>query len=196
MTKTNVDFPIEVYRSIEELNLTSCFFHLCSQNEACSIDMIPGEKETFEFFKSIFDEWFEDDDPNFPIRNFRNIIRVLCGGKTLDCASMINGCHGFIAVNENGDVYPCRRFVGINEFLVGNICHRSLGEIYENATDKYDQICSLSDNCKLCEWLEMCGGGCAYERFVTNDAFNSVHPECSIKKMIFRYVKKKIGSFI
>ncbi|MFH1990747.1 MAG: radical SAM protein [Patescibacteria group bacterium] len=196
VTKANVNHPAEVYRGIKRLNLTSCAFHFCSQNEKCLTSMIPGRKETFEFFRSVFDKWFENDDPSFPIRNFRNAIRVLCGGKPLDCASMVDGCRGFIAVSENGDVYPCHRFVSKNEFLMGNIHYRSLSEIYENATHEYDRICSLSGECKSCKWLEMCGGGCAYERFVTNGAFNSVHPECSIKKMIFRHIEKKTSSFI
>jgi len=196
ITKTNVNYPIEVYESIKKLHLTSCTFHFCSQNEECSTDLIPEKNETFKFFHSVFDRWFEDDDPNFSVRNFRNAIRVLCGGRPLDCASIVNGCRGFIAVKENGDVYPCHRFVGKNEFLMGNINYGSLSEIYENATHKYDRICSLSGDCKSCEWLKMCGGGCAYERFITNGAFNSVHPECSIKKMIFRYIEKKTSSFI
>ena len=196
VTKTNVNHPIEVYKSIKSLGLTSCAFHFCSQNEECSTDMIPGEKETFEFFRSIFDRWFEDDDPNFPVRNFRNVIRILCGGEPLDCASTVDGCRRFIAVSENGDVYPCHRFVGKEGFLMGNIHYRSLNEIYENAVHEYDHICSLGSSCKLCEWLEMCGGGCAYERFITSGTFNGVHPECSIKKMIFKYVKKKVSPFI
>ncbi len=193
ITSTNVDYPEEVFNGLKKCGVTSCALHFCSQNESGSITNIPEDFKTLDFLKKFFDLWFEKDDPKFPIRNFRNILRVLCGGTTLDCASTVGGCSGFIAVDQGGDVYPCHRFVGNPDFKIGNILEKSLREIYEDGADLYARISKLHESCSSCEFLNMCGGGCSYEKYVVCGDFGGVPPECKIKKELFLYIRDKVS---
>lgn len=196
VTKSNVQKPRDVYYGLKKSGLTSCSFHFCSQDDAGSVLVVPTIKESVKFFKSIFDLWFDDDDPGFPIRNFRNILRVLCGGTTIDCASRRDGCFGFMAITANGDVYPCHRFVNRPNFLIGNVIKQNLVEIYDGAADIYSSMCRTAEKCNNCKWLKMCGGGCAYERLVGRGSFQDVHPACELKKEIFNYVKEKTKNLL
>jgi len=192
VTKSNVHQAIESLKMLKESGITSCNFHFCAQDESGSINAIPTKEETLLFFKNVFDLWLEDDNPDFPIRNFRNVLRTLCGGKPLDCTSNINGCYGFMAITANGDVYPCHRYVERNNFRIGNVLESSLLEIYDRSQSVYRNMCSLSENCQNCEWLNACGNGCAFERLTTNGSFKSTDPECSIKKGLFKHIKDKV----
>lgn len=196
VTKSNVKKPRDVYYGLKKSGLTSCSFHFCSQDDAGSVRVVPTIQEAASFFKSVFDLWLNDDDPEFPIRNFRNILRVLCGGNTVDCASRKDGCLGFIAITANGDVYPCHRFVNRPNFKIGNILKQNLVEIYDGAANIYSSMCRTADKCNNCEWLKMCGGGCAYERLVSHGSLRDIHPACELKKEIFSYVKERTKNLL
>lgn len=193
VTKSNVNQPAESLEGLKKSGITSCNFHFCAQDEAGSISAIPSQEETTKFFKDVFDLWLEDDDPEFPIRNFRNVLRVLCGGRPLDCTSSINGCYGFMAITANGDVYPCHRYVERPDFRIGNILEAPLIEIYEKSEGVYREFCSLAKECHGCEWRSACGNGCAYERLTMKGSFNSTAPECSMKKELFAHIKERAG---
>ena len=190
VTKDSVDYPKEVYKGIIASGASSCAFHFCSQNDDGSVAVLPKKEQVIEFFKSIFDLWFADDNPNFPIRNFKNILRAMFGGAPIECASRVGGCKGFIAISSGGDVYPCHRFVGRPKFCIGNINKKSLAEIYNDASGIYEKMCLIPSKCGQCHLIGVCGGGCAYERLVGGGSFQSVHPECECKKAICDYVKK------
>jgi len=194
VTKSNVTTPKETYESLKQSGISSCNFHFCAQDETGTINTIPSEEETVRFFKEVFDLWFENDDPDFPIRNFRNVLRVMCGWRPLDCTSSLQGCFGFMAIATNGDVYPCHRYVGRPNYCIGNILQSPLIEIYERSEHLYEQMCTLDKKCQECEWLNACGNGCAFERLATNGVFESVAPECSIKRKIFDHIKKKLDT--
>lgn len=195
VTLSNVRQATQSFDSLKKAGITSCNFHFCAQDESGSISTIPTQKETLEFFKSVFDLWMEDDNPDFPIRNFRNVLRMFYGGRPLDCTSNINGCFGFMAITANGDVYPCHRYVERKDFCIGKILDKTLLDIYNDSEAVYEEFCSLSEKCQTCEWLNLCGNGCAYERFTANGSFKSVDPECLMKKELFEYIKTKTKHF-
>lgn len=195
VTKASVGHPVKFFEQLKTSGITSCNFHFCSQDEKNSIETIPDREETARFFKTIFDLWMKDDNPNFPIRNFRNVLRSFCGGKPLDCNSNIDGCWGFIAITANGDVYPCHRYVGRDNFRIGNVLETSLLDIYNDAKITYQEFCSLDEKCEICEWLKVCGNGCAIERFIMKGCFKTTDPECSLKKELFEYIKNRAGHF-
>jgi uncharacterized protein len=96
-----------------------------------------------------------------------------------------------MSITSNGDVYPCHRFVERKEYCIGNILESSLLEIYKKSESLYENLCSIDEKCKSCEWLDTCGNGCAYERLATNGSFKSIDPKCSIKKELFEHIKEK-----
>lgn len=195
VTKTNVFYPIEVYQTIKSSGASSCSFHFCSETVLGISDLIPSIKAGINFFKAVFDLWFTEDDPGFMIRNFRNVLRVIYGGLPLDCASRYNQCRGFFAVMPNGDIYPCHRFISMDEFKLGNIMNKSLAAILQKGKAVYGKMAEIQEECFTCEWFKACGGGCAYERLVANGSFKSRHPECALRLELFPYIKDIVRSY-
>ncbi len=196
VTKDNVDFPDEVYRALRTCGVTSAVFHFCSETEDGVSSLIPDLAKAARFFQRVFDLWLKDDDPSFRIRNFVNVLRVLYGGRPLECASLYDGCRQFITVNNRGDIYFCHRLVRNNEFKMGNIMEKSLTEIIVASEKFYTEASDIPQECFSCKWFPTCGGGCAQERLMANGRFKSKHPECELKKALFSHIEKKVKRYL
>jgi len=66
---------------------------------------------------------------------------------------------GIAAISVSGDVYPCHRFVGQEDAIMGNI------ESYkpEGINDYYRAVVQNLPDCRACWARYLCGGGCFYE---------------------------------
>lgn len=69
-----------------------------------------------------------------------------------------------IAVDINGDVYPCQRFVGVEECKLGNICEleldqkKFLNKTYIDSKERH--------KCRKCWIRKLCLGTCAHSSFI------------------------------
>lgn len=75
------------------------------------------------------------------------------------------GCQagwGAVAVAPNGDLYPCHRFVGLEQFRLGNIEDGI-------SSDRQIPFCAHPVDgrpiCQACWARYFCGGGCAYQNW-------------------------------
>jgi uncharacterized protein len=77
-------------------------------------------------------------------------------------------CGNTPVVDANGDVFPCIYLVGIKRFYMGNIMKGSypnrglLNKLYSHL--HVDRL----EDCKLCPWRYMCGGGCPLWRLTVS----------------------------
>ena len=81
----------------------------------------------------------------------------------------IAGCgagHEYVAITQDGDIYPCHQFVGNEEFLLGNINsgikNKNLSKDFKNA-HIYNK-----PKCKECWARFYCSGGCQANNFNFN----------------------------
>ena len=79
------------------------------------------------------------------------------------------GCgafHRMYAVDIDGKLYPCHRFVGIPEFCLGSVYDDSTKEnnLWHNVDSR--------NKCSKCWLKNLCGGGCAYENFMETGNIN------------------------
>jgi len=194
VSKNNVDFPEEVWREIIEPKQISRSFeiNICSSTEITNLT--PSHDQSLNFLIKIFDLWIKEDDPEIYIKTFRVVLRYLLGGEAGDCAFEYNKCNRFVAIDESGDAYICNRFIKRPIAYLGNILEQNLKDIFksEKATRLYEQVARIKEDCKKCEWLMCCGGGCAFQRWVHTGRFNAGFPECELRKNFFSYVKNKL----
>ncbi|WGX77866.1 radical SAM protein (plasmid) [Paraclostridium bifermentans] len=89
--------------------------------------------------------------------------------------------HNLNAISINGDIYPCQRFVGTKEVLLGNVFngYNSQLDFVENVT---------INNFKTCNecWIRnLCVGGCVHDNFAFNKNLNLPYdPQCEYRKKI------------
>lgn len=171
----NVDHNIlcvvtnEVANNISKIytNLVSdgYYFH---QYIAC-LDPINTDDNVFlnpnkygKFLVELFDLWFNDlkINKNISIRLFNNFVSILLGNPPEAC-DMNGVCSIQYVFESNGDVYPCD-FYCLDNYFLGNINEDDFN-IIDNKRDEIGFIKnppSLHDDCKNCEYLYLCRGGC------------------------------------
>ena len=84
-----------------------------------------------------------------------------------------------ITICPDGSIYPCDSFVGISEFMLGNINSSWNRKIFSHATVNH------IDKCNYCDIKYLCTGDCYYNSFVkNNDAFCPDEEFCVIQRHI------------
>ena len=106
--------------------------------------------------------------------NFFHFMIDLAGGP---CAQKrLSGCGSgseYLAVAPNGDLYPCHQFVGLDDFLMGNV---DTGVTNTSLRDRFKDCNVLSkDECRQCFARYYCSGGCAANAYNFTGDINGVY---------------------
>jgi uncharacterized protein len=129
-------------------------------------------------------------------------IRITLFDSNNDCGAKKWGCsagRNTLAVNTNGEIYPCSKFIGYEEFDEPEL---KLGSIYEGITNipLRNKLCRMTGAsftaCKGCAQVEKCAGGCPADNFfIHHDLHKPGHAHCAIKKIENR-VKQGLSSIL
>jgi uncharacterized protein len=192
----NVNYPFEIYNFFKNLNISSINIKPCiSLNEGKLTDFSVKPMDYANFMISIFNLWFKDDNPNFKIKQFSNILLTKFGGKSSSCSDKYCDCMKYLTINEKGDVYSCNDFAqNYEELSYGNIQESGFTEmlISENAKLWEKQMFNIASKCKNCEILKACGSGCTKVRLYLNDYYNELY--CQSKKRLINFIYNKVDS--
>lgn len=165
----NVFYPQQVYeffRNIEVPYLT--FLPLVERvsNDRVSQRSVPADAWG-EFLCAIFDIWLNRDIGRIKIQIFEEAARPAFGLEHTLCIFR-KTCGGVPILECNGDVYSCDHFV-MPEHRLGNIRETSLAALLDNTQQQeFGRLKqkSLPEQCRRCEVLDMCNGGCPRNRFI------------------------------
>lgn len=105
------------------------------------------------------------------------------------------------AVGPDGSIYPCYRFVGMPEYVMGNVRDNpTMEELQESSSAKLlQEFKELVDtDCAKCKYIKFCRGGCPYNALKINEETNEaeisgVDPYCDSYKMIFKEITKRLN---
>ena len=100
------------------------------------------------------------------------------------CGAGVN----MIAIDVNGELYPCEEMMGKPEFVFGNIEDIGIRE----AIDTSPVIAQLKgrhveeiDECSSCTWKQMCHGGCVHKSYTHFKRLDQKSEHCSYYKRIY-----------
>jgi len=101
------------------------------------------------------------------------------------------------AVGPDGDIYPCYRFVGMPEWVMGSVYdHPTRDDLARSdAWKRMDQFKAFVDShCKECRHIRYCRGGCPYNAMVpTGGKINGVDPHCIAYRRIFDEITGRLN---
>jgi uncharacterized protein len=96
------------------------------------------------------------------------------------------------AIGPNGSIYPCYRFVGMPEYVMGNVYDNpSMEDLAQSAPWQLLQEFKeyVDADCKKCTYIKFCRGGCPYNALAITDAkLEGVDPHCKAYKRIFKEI--------
>jgi len=155
---------------------------------------LPPE-EYGELLVYLLDKYIENMD-KIEIRNIDDLLRCVLVGRGTVCTYV--DCMGdTFAVGPDGSIYPCYRFVGMPEFVMGSVYdHPTMEDLARSDAWKVmHQFKEFVDReCKSCAHIKYCRGGCPYNAMApTGGKVLSVDPHCVAYKRIFDEIKDRLN---
>jgi uncharacterized protein len=195
----SVNFPEEIYNYHKELGLNYMQFIPCvetdisNQNIAASFS-VSAEKYG-AFLNKTFDLWhadIKDGVAAISVRYFDSVFHRYVGLEAPEC-TLAQVCGSYLTVEYNGDVFSCDFFVE-NDWKLGNVKTHRLDEMLNSTRqEKFGNLkADLPEECKTCELLKKCWGGCTKDRIRDPQDKGSNH-FCVSYKMFFEHADEKLN---
>lgn len=202
----NVKHPQEFYRFFKSIGCRYIQFtpiverldehedgrHLATPDQKdCSLAHFSVTPEDWgDFLCSIFDEWVRNDVGQYFIQIFDATLANWVGVDPGLC-TMARSCGHAGVMEFNGDVYSCDHFV-FPEYKLGNIRQNTLLEMmYSERQLEFGRKKqgSLPGQCRKCDYLFACNGGCPKDRFAqTVDGEPNLNYLCKGYQQYFKHV--------
>ncbi len=162
-------------------------------------------EEYGELLIYLLDQYLENMD-RIEVKNIDHLCKCVFIRRGVVCTFV--DCMGdTFAVGPDGSIYPCYRFVGMPEYVMGNVRdHPSMEDLAQSEAWKllHDFKDYVDSECKKCNYIKFCRGGCPYNALKINEKtgkaeINGVDPHCTAYKMIFKEIttratKEMLGS--
>ncbi len=192
VSKTNINSLINIYEFFKSLGCGFRLNPLALIGEAKQIDNIgvTPEEYTQQLIK-LFDYWIKDENA-VGITNFIEIASNIQTGVTYQC-SLSPNCQGSLTTIEpNGDVTPCDRFTGNEDFVYGNILTDDLEPIMRKKLEDFHRRAVLlyDTECKDCNLWNICRGGCPSDAYTVYGNINHKSLECIVYKTLVEHITR------
>lgn len=133
------------------------------------------------------------------IMNINDICRCVFTRRGSVC-TFVNCTGNTFAVGPDGSIYPCYRFVGMPEWIMGHARDRPTMEDLSSspAWQRMHQYEEYVDKaCEGCAHIRYCRGGCPYNAIVpTGGEIAGVDPHCRAYARIFGEIGKRLNEEI
>jgi len=203
----NADYPLDVYHFYKDIGAQYIQFtpiierliphadgrHLASiadgqQGELADSTVAP--EQYAHFVCTIFDEWVRKDVGEVFVQLFDSTLARWMGQPPGVC-SMAETCGHAGVIEHNGDVYSCDHFV-FPEYRLGNIHEDSITAMMYSPRQHAFGLAkreSLPRQCRQCQWLFACNGGCPKDRIATTaDGETGLNYLCKGYQKFFEHV--------
>jgi len=149
----------------------------------------------------LMDRYLENMD-KIEVRNINDYARCVLTGRGTVC-TFVDCMENTFAVGPDGSIYPCYRFVGMPEYVMGHVRDRPRPDDLANseAGVRMRRFKEYVDReCKGCKHIRYCRGGCPYNAMAPSDGeIKGVDPHCQAYKRIFdeisdRFNQEMMGS--
>lgn len=147
-------------------------------------------REWGNFLCRVFDVWVRRDVGVCYVNIFDNTLAGYVGEPQL--CSMNARCTCSPAVEFNGDVYLCDHLV-YPEYRLGNVLERSLAEMVKDDRQlafEAEKEMSLSEKCRKCEFLRLCGGDCPKNRYAWDGEGVPLSSLCEGFRLFFTHTRR------
>jgi uncharacterized protein len=195
ITRYTIDREEELFQFFKELqvHITLNPVTIMSAKVESEIGLTPAQFASIAV--RLFDLWLYQDEPVIDVKFLHHVVNaILAGGNSRYCVFSPSCARGIIAIDPQGTVYSCDRFVGTPEMALGSLTTMRLRDILRST--KRQRLLEPRDkqitHCRNCRWADYCHGGCphrAYTRYGT-----LVEPDffCEAFQAIFEYASQRI----
>jgi len=145
-----------------------------------------------DFLIAIYEEWVRKDVGSTFVMNFEWALGAWVGNPSPVCVHAAQ-CGRTLAVEHDGDVYACDHGV-YPQFKLGNVLTDRLVDLAERSRRSGFGVrkeTALPLQCRECEVLAACRGGCPKHRFAESGRGEpGLHYLCEGYRKFFRHIRK------
>ena len=188
----NVGRPLEVHRFFRELGATHLQFLPLVAREGQGVSAATAAPEAIgAFLCEVFDEWLRHDLGRMVVQVFDEALRPPSRLPHALCIFR-ETCGDVTALEHDGSLYACDHFVD-PEHRLGSIAERPLRELAalpELAAFGRRKRDGLPRQCRSCDVLTWCHGGCPKDRICTTDRGEpGLNYLCPAYRQFFRHCR-------
>jgi uncharacterized protein len=151
------------------------------------------------FLFDVFELWVKDFDFDYlkqktSIRWFDSVLQSYVG-ITPDHCIFHKTCNDYLVMEHNGDLFSCDFFVEKDKCL-GNVHQVSLRKAFQSSAHTAFGLekANLNAECRSCEWLKQCYGGCIKDR--VRDPIDKGHNHfCESYRYFFKHADTQLKAF-
>jgi uncharacterized protein len=153
-------------------------------------------KEYGELLVYLLDKYLEHLG-EIEVMNINDLCRCVFTRRGSVC-TFVDCMGNTFAVGPDGSIYPCYRFVGMPEYVMGNVHDRpSMENLARSDAGKLMfQFKDFVDTaCRECSHIKYCRGGCPYNAIAPTDGkIKGVDPHCIAYKRIFDEITGRLNT--
>ena len=188
ITSRNVRRVCEIAEHFLGLGIHSFYFLWAERIGRTDNRLLAKPAELAAAFVELFD-WYHEAlraGRTVFIRNYRNWLAPFFSETRSGTCSVcgLTGEMHCLAVDTNGDVYPCDLFWGMPEFLMGNLFNNSLDQVLSSPHLPLNHI----RDCPDCEWAAICQNGCPIQSFNSSGSMWTRNPNCKALRAIYAHI--------
>jgi uncharacterized protein len=188
LSEANVGQPAELYRFFRKLGADNLQFIPLAEFDGRG-NPLPGTITAAQygrFLCGLFETWWPERR-KVRVRFFDNLAEALAGQKPGSC-TLHQTCDSYAVVEHNGDVYPCDFFVE-ETWKLGNAVTDPWPEIARRLRrrDFAWKKSLATPECAVCEYRDICLGGCPKFRRGPHGRFEDLDWFCEAYKMAFSH---------
>jgi uncharacterized protein len=195
ISAANIEHPLETYRFLRDRVKAQYiqFIPILEYSSDGSIEPYAISAEQYgRFMISVFDEWVRRDVGTVFVQLFDTTLANQVGAPGGLCVFQ-KTCGLALILEHNGDLYSCDHYVD-SAHLLGNILEIPLAQLVRSqrqtafGQDKFDH---LPPDCRECELLRYCWGGCPKHRTAfTQNGMPDLNHFCEGQKAFFKHVQE------
>jgi len=201
-TSHSVQFKEEIFKFFMDNNLTLKLHPALPSLKSYEPDRWALSPEKYgDLLVYLLDRYLENMDL-VEVRNINDYTRCVLTGRGTVC-TFVDCMENTFAVGPDGSIYPCYRFVGMLEYVMGHVRERpSQEDLIQSAAGVRMQRFKehVDTECKGCKHIRYCRGGCPYNAIARSDGeIEGVDPHCLAYRRIFeeiadRFDQEMMGS--
>ena len=183
-SKQQINSPVELLNFYESNHLNVKFNIVDSNDVSISVSY----KNFYEFLSAIAERWLYNENSLIMVEPIASDFIGKVGYDQFSCNRIVDCYKHFLAINPNGDLYPCNRFADNPDWFYGNLRKFSFKAILkERAGFFFEKYKHVFDQCFSCNFKKLCGGGCNYLRI--NDSISDRVQFCTSIKAYFNKIR-------
>ncbi|HXX56060.1 MAG TPA: TIGR04083 family peptide-modifying radical SAM enzyme, partial [Methanoregula sp.] len=130
------------------------------------------------------------------VMNINDLCRCVFTRRGSVC-TFVNCMGNTFAVGPDGSIYPCYRFVGMPEWVLGHVRDKpSMDALMQSDAGRRMNAFSdyVDSACKDCSHIRYCRGGCPYNAIApSGGSLDGVDPHCIAYKRIFDELNDRLN---